>query len=138
MHMAIVVDEYGGTSGLITLEDVIEEIVGEINDEFDEEDIPFNKLDDKTYIFEGKTSLNDFCKITGTDPAFFEEIKGESESIGGLILEIHTRLPNAGEKISFDRFVFTIVAVDQRRIKRVRVLINESTGDSEKAIVSST
>jgi gliding motility-associated protein GldE len=136
VHMAIVVDEYGGTSGLITLEDVIEEIVGEINDEFDEEDIHYNKLDDKTYVFEGKTSLNDFCKITNTDPHIFEEVKGESESIGGLILEIHSRLPNAGEKITFDKFVFTIVAVDQRRIKRVRVFINESTIDGEKRVAS--
>lgn len=136
VHMAIVVDEYGGTSGLITLEDVIEEIVGEINDEFDEEDIHYNKLDDKTYVFEGKTSLNDFCKITNTDPHIFEEVKGESESIGGLILEIHSRLPNAGEKITFDKFVFTIVAVDQRRIKRVRVFINESTIDGEKTVAS--
>jgi gliding motility-associated protein GldE len=134
VHMAIVVDEYGGTEGLITLEDVIEEIVGEINDEFDEEDIPYNKLDDKTYIFEGKTSLNDFCKITNIDPLVFEEVKGESESLGGLILEINSRLPNAGEKIKFDKFVFTTVAVDQKRIKRVRVFINESTGDGEKAM----
>ena len=136
VHMAIVVDEYGGTSGLITLEDVLEEIVGEINDELDDEDIHYNKLDDKTYIFEGKTSLNDFCKITGIPVHLFEQVKGESESLGGLILEINNRLPNAGEKIKFDKFVFTIVAVDQKRIKRVRVFINESTGDGEKAIAS--
>ncbi|MEQ9301629.1 MAG: gliding motility-associated protein GldE [Cyclobacteriaceae bacterium] len=125
VHMAIVVDEYGGTSGLVTLEDIIEEIVGEINDEFDEEnEIAYNKLDSNTYIFEGKTSLNDFCKIIDADSSLFEEVKGESESLGGLLLEINSKLPHAGDKIKFDRFVFTVVAVDQRRIKRVRVFVS--------------
>lgn len=123
VHMAIVVDEYGGTSGLITLEDIIEEIVGEINDEYDDEDIAFNKLDSSTYVFEGKTSLNDFCKIIGVEPSEFDNVKGESESLGGLLLEIGGKLPRAGEKLEFGRFLFTIVAVDLRRIKRVRVLI---------------
>lgn len=121
VHMAIVVDEYGGTSGLITLEDIIEEIVGEINDEFDDNDVHYNKLDDSTYIFEGRTSLNDFCKIIDEDSALFESVKGESESLGGLILEIHSKLPRAGEKIYFDNYVFTVVAVDHKRIKRIRV-----------------
>jgi putative hemolysin len=122
VHMAIVVDEYGGTSGLITLEDVIEEIVGEISDEFDEnEDIAYNKLDDNTFIFEGKTSLNDFSKIIGEDPSYFDDVKGDSESIGGLLLELNNKLPRAGEKINFNKFVFTAVSVDQKRIKRVRV-----------------
>lgn len=123
VHMAIVVDEYGGTSGLITLEDIIEEIVGEINDEYDDEDIAYNKLDNSTFVFEGKTSLNDFCKIIGVEPSEFDSVKGESESLGGLLLEISSKLPRAGEKIEFGRFLFTIVAVDLRRIKRVRVLI---------------
>ena len=122
VHMAIVVDEYGGTAGLITLEDIIEEIVGEINDEFDESDVRYNKLDDNTYVFEGRTSLNDFCKIIGEDSALFEEVKGESESLGGLLLEIHSKLPRAGEKINFNKYVFTVVAVDNKRIKRIRVL----------------
>lgn len=125
VHMAIVVDEYGGTSGLITLEDVIEEIVGEINDEFDDDDIAYNKLDDNTYVFEGKTSLNDFCKIINVDPNVFEVVKGESESLGGLLLEIYAKMPRVGEKVSFDRFVFTVVSVDSKRIKRVRVLIKD-------------
>ncbi len=125
VHMAIVADEYGGTSGLITLEDVIEEIVGEINDEFDEDEINFNKLNDNTFVFEGKTSLHDFCKIIEVDPVIFEKVKGESESLGGLLLEINQKLPTAGEQIAFQNFVFTVVAVDQRRIKRVRVLIKQ-------------
>jgi len=125
VHMAIVVDEYGGTSGLITMEDVIEEIVGEINDEFDEEtDIAYNKLDPNTFVFEGKTSLNDFCKITGNDTDVFDKVKGESESLGGLLLEINSKLPAAGEKITYNQFLFTVVAVDQKRIKRVRVYID--------------
>ena len=121
--MAIVVDEYGGTSGLITLEDIIEEIVGEINDEYDDEEIAYNKLDKSTYVFEGKTSLNDFCKIIEVEATYFDNVKGESESLGGLLLELSNKLPRAGEKIEFERFLFTIVAVDLRRIKRVRVLI---------------
>jgi len=133
VHIAIVVDEYGGTSGLITLEDVIEEIVGEINDEFDEaSDIPYNKLDNNTFIFEGKTSLMDFCRVTGIDHSVLDEAKGESESVGGLLLEINSKLPKSGEKIHLQNFVFTIVAVSDKRIKRVRVFINEnkSTKDS--------
>lgn len=125
VHIAVVIDEYGGTSGLITMEDVIEEIVGEINDEFDDEsDIAYNKLDNQTFIFEGKTSLNDFCKITDTDVSIFDAVKGESESLGGLLLELNTKLPSAGEKIRYANFVFTVVAVDQRRIKRLRIYIN--------------
>ncbi len=125
VHMAIVVDEYGGTSGLITLEDIIEEIVGEINDEFDDDDIIYNKIDEQTYLFEGKTTLNDFCKLIDENPATFEKIKGESESLGGLLLEINTKLPSAGERIKFNRFIFTVVAVDNKRIKRVRVHIKK-------------
>ena len=125
VHIAVVIDEYGGTSGLITMEDVIEEIVGEINDEFDDEnDVAYNQLDNQTFLFEGKISLNDFCKITNSDISIFDSVKGESESLGGLLLEINTTLPNAGEKIRVSHFVFTVVAVDQRRIKRLRVYIN--------------
>ncbi len=124
VHIAVVIDEYGGTSGLITLEDVIEEIVGEINDEFDDEhDVAYNKLDANTYVFEGKTSLNDFCKITGSDTSTFDEVKGESESLGGLLLEINAKLPSAGEKITYKNYVFTVVAVDIRKIKRLRIHI---------------
>lgn len=132
VHMAIVVDEYGGIEGLITMEDVIEEIVGEINDEFDDEsEVAFQKIDSQTFIFEGKTSLNDFCKITESDNTIFDSVKGESESLGGLLLEINSTLPHAGEQINFKGFLFTIVAVDLRRIKRVKVHIK-----SEKQNVS--
>jgi gliding motility-associated protein GldE len=123
VHMAIVVDEYGGTSGLVTLEDVIEEIVGEIRDESDDEEIVYNKLNENTFVFEGKTTLIDFCKITGQDPEVFEPIKGESESLGGVILELSNKFPRTGEKLIYEDFVFTVVAVDQKRIKRIRVLI---------------
>ena len=129
VHMAIVVDEYGGTSGLITLEDVLEEIVGEINDEFDlPEDIGYNKVDDNTYVFEAKTMLNDFCKVVNVNPSIFEEVKGESESIAGLLLELHLKLPSAGTQIRFEQFTFTVAVSDTKRIKKVRVFINREHG----------
>lgn len=137
VHMAIVVDEYGGTSGLITLEDIIEEIVGEINDEFDDNDVHYNKLDDNTYVFEGRTSLNDFCKIVDEDSALFDSVKGESESLGGLLLEIHSKLPRAGEKIYYDSYVFTVVAVDNKRIKRIRVF-KKLTSTQQKSSVDTS
>jgi len=127
VHISIVVDEYGGTSGLITLEDIIEEIVGEIRDEFDVDEIAYNKLDENTYVFEGRTSLNDFCKIIGKDPSLFDEVKGESESLAGLILELSSKIPRVGEKIEFGDLVFTVVAVDNRRIKRIRIFVKSST-----------
>jgi len=123
VHMAIVVDEYGGTSGLVTLEDVIEEIVGEIHDESDDDEILYKKVDDKTYIFEGKTTLIDFCKIIGQDASIFDVVKGESESLGGLILELHSKLPAAGEIIVFGNYEFVIIAVDKKRIKKIKVRI---------------
>lgn len=130
VHIAIVVDEYGGTSGLITLEDVIEEIVGEIEDEFDNQEISFRKINEKTYMFEGKISLNDFCKVVGEDPIVFEEVKGENESLGGLILEINKVLPNTGEEITFEKYNFIIMTVDERRIKKIKVIINESVSEN--------
>ncbi|KEO73498.1 gliding motility-associated protein GldE [Anditalea andensis] len=124
VHMAIVVDEYGGTSGLVTLEDLIEEIIGDINDEFDEIDHTlFKQLDANTYIFEGKVSLHDFCKKLDLDAQLFDDVKGDSESLGGLLLEINSKLPKGGTKIVYDRFTFTVMAVDTRKIKRVKVHI---------------
>jgi CBS domain containing-hemolysin-like protein len=124
VHMAIIVDEYGGTEGLITLEDIIEEIVGEISDEHDEESDLYKKIDANTYEFEGKTSINDFCKVVKEDTKLFEEIMGESESLGGMILEVHTRLPKTGEQLEFDKYTFTVLSVDTRRIKKIRIKID--------------
>jgi len=131
VHMALVVDEYGGTAGLITLEDLIEEIIGEINDEFDEVSLGYQKIDDRTYLFEGKTSIHDLCKILEVDPGVFDSVRGESESLGGLILELHGAMPTVDERIAYDRFVFTIVAVDQKRIKKVRVSLSENVAAHE-------
>lgn len=132
VHMAIVVDEYGGTSGLVTLEDLIEEIIGEINDEFDDaEDFYFKELDANTYIFEGKISLNDFCKKLDLDAQIFDEVKGESESLGGLLLELNSNFPKNGSKIYFGLFEFTILAVDTKRIKKVKVHLRSGEKEME-------
>lgn len=125
VHMAIVVDEYGGTSGLITLEDIIEEIVGEINDEFDDEEIEYSKIDTNTYVFEGKTSLTDTIKILDEKPDVFDDAKGESESLGGMLLELNESMPNVGDKIYFDKFEFIVESVSSKRIKRVRLTVKE-------------
>jgi CBS domain containing-hemolysin-like protein len=124
-HLAIVVDEYGGTSGLVTLEDVIEEIVGDINDEFDDDDLAYSKIDDKNYIFEGKTSIKDFCRILDDeDETMFEEEKGESETLAGFILEVSGKFPKKGEKICFKNYIFTIEALDKKRIIQVKATKN--------------
>lgn len=123
VHMAIVVDEYGGTSGIVTLEDVLEEIVGEISDEFDLEDISYSKLDDNTYIFEGKTALNDVARILNIEnDDVFGKISKEAESLGGLIIEIAGKIPQKNEKIVHDNFTFIIEASDKRKIKRVKLI----------------
>ena len=122
IHIAIVVDEYGGTSGVITLEDLIEEIVGDISDEFDDEDIEYSKIDNTTYVFEAKISLKDFYRITKTPfEEEFEKEKGEAETIAGFILETAKNLPKIGQKIMFNKIVFTVESVDKKRIKRVKV-----------------
>lgn len=122
-HLAIVVDEYGGTSGLVSLEDVIEEIVGEISDEFDVDDLVYSKIDAFNYVFDGKTALKDFYKVLNVDPQPFEDNKGESETIAGFILEIVGRFPRKNEKISFKSFVFSVEAVDRKRVKQVKVTL---------------
>lgn len=123
-HLAIVVDEYGGTSGLISLEDIIEEIVGDISDEFDDEDLIFSKLDDNNYVFEGKTPLKDFYRVIKLeDPELFEENKGEAETLAGFLLEISGIFPKKNDVIPFDDFRFTVEAVDKKRIKQIKVSI---------------
>lgn len=127
IHIAIVVDEYGGTSGLVTMEDVLEEIVGDISDEFDAvvENQNFKKIDDKTYIFKAQTSLVDFCKVFGINELYFEDIKGESDTLAGLILEKESRIPPAGFSTSYKEFVFRIEKADKRRIIEIKVTYNE-------------
>ncbi len=126
IHLAIVVDEYGGTSGIITLEDVIEEIVGEISDEFDEEDIAYSKLDDNTYIFDGNTLINDLAKIIELENEdIFNEMKKEADTLAGLIIEVSGKIPQKNEKINFKNFSFIIEASDKRRVKRVKLIINK-------------
>lgn len=123
VHMAIVVNEYGETEGLVTMEDIIEEIVGDIHDEYDEESIDFKKIDDNTYEFEAKTALNDFFKILNIESDTFEQVTGESESVAGLLLELFGRLPNASEEIEFENYKFNVISADSKRIKKVRVSI---------------
>ena len=127
IHIAIVVDEYGGTSGLITMEDVIEEIVGEINDEFDEEaqEQHFTKLEDDTFLFKAQTSLVDFCKVFGLDEDYFEPMQGEADTLAGLILEIEGRIPEVGFKFNFEQFTLEITEADSRKISEVKVTFNE-------------
>ena len=133
IHIAIVVDEFGGTSGLITLEDILEEIVGEINDEYDEENKLYSKLNYNTYIFEGKTLLTDFCKTLNINDEEFADVEGDADTLAGLLLEIKGDFLSIHEKIYFKNYTFEIVGIEERRISRIKVTIHEKKEeDSEE------
>ncbi len=119
-HLAIVVDEYGGTSGLVTLEDVIEEIVGDISDEFDDEDLTYSKLDDNNYVFDGKTTLKDFYKVVELDQEIFEDFRGEAETLAGFVLEISGKFPKLKEKVIFDKYTFKVEGMSRNRITQLK------------------
>ena len=131
IHLAVVVDEYGGTSGIVTLEDIIEEIVGDISDEFDEEDLMYSKIDENNYVFDGKTSIKDFSKVIDVDEELFEEAKGETETLAGFILEISGKFPKKKEILNFQHLTFKIEAVEKRRLKQVKVTINEIENEKD-------
>ena len=132
IHFAIVVDEFGGTSGIITLEDIMEEIIGDIKDEFDEEDLQYKKIDDTNFIFEGKTLINVVCRIIGIPSDTFEKARGESDSLAGLILEISGKFPKVNEVVKQDNYEFTVMALDKMRIQRVKMTIHPAIEEEEE------
>ncbi|MFM9944142.1 MAG: gliding motility-associated protein GldE [Bacteroidia bacterium] len=131
IHMALVVDEYGGTLGIVTLEDILEEIFGEINDEFDEEELTYSKLDEMNYVFEGKISINDFIKITEIEAGYFDDVKGEADSLAGLIMEISQNIPSIGDQIEYGIFNFTVESADKRKVNRIKVTITPEPSETE-------
>ena len=130
LHMAVVVDEFGGTAGIVTLEDIIEEIFGEINDEFDSEDWVYTMIDEQTYIFEGRISLIDVKRILNLEDDLFEDAKGDSDTLGGLILELHGKIPSQGEIIRYRHFELHVEGVSKNRITQVKFKINEIEEES--------
>ena len=132
VHIAIVVDEFGGTSGIVTLEDVLEEIVGEIHDEYDEDDKMYKRVNSNTYIIEGKTPLSDFVKILDVSDDEFSEIEGEADTLAGLMLEMKGDFPEVHEKFEYDNFCFEIMEVSERRIASIKVVVREKKGDDKK------
>ncbi|MDQ3073884.1 MAG: CBS domain-containing protein, partial [Bacteroidota bacterium] len=135
VHLAIVVDEYGGKIGMVTLEDVLEEIVGDIMDETDEEEFPYQRLDDGHYIFDAKTPLTDVVRVMDLTDEAFREVRGEATTLGGLVTEIAGRIPPTGQKISYSRFDFTVEAADRRRVKKVKMRDN-APADMENQMTS--
>ena len=131
MHMAIVVDEYGGTSGIVTLDDILEEIVGDISDEYDD-DLTYSKLDDFNYVFEGKTALLDMYKVLDIDGDIFEEAKSESDTIAGFVIEQAGKILKKNERVTFDNFTFTIEAADSRKVKRVKITIHPANENKDE------
>ena len=125
MHMAVVVDEYGGTSGLATLEDVLEEIVGDINNELDNSGDQYSKIDDFTYLFEGKIQLIDFCRVMDVSDSRFDSVRGEAETLAGLFLEMFGRFPENGEQITFEEFTFVVISQERSKINKLKVILNE-------------
>jgi CBS domain containing-hemolysin-like protein len=130
MHLALVVDEFGGLSGIVTLEDVMEEVVGDINDEFDDDEVFYSKLDQFNYVFEGKIALTNFYRILNLDPGPFEDKKGESDSLAGFILELEGKFPTKNQQIKFNGILFTIESADNRRIKRVKVSLQNDSNET--------
>ena len=132
IHIAIVVDEFGGTSGIVTMEDIIEEIVGEIHDEYDDEERTYAVLNDHTWVFEAKTQLTDFYKITKVDEEVFDEVAGDSDTLAGLLLELKGEFPALHEKVTYDHYEFEVLEMDNRRILKVKFTINTTPSDSDK------
>lgn len=132
LHMAVVVDEFGGTAGIVTMEDIIEEIFGEINDEFDRGDWTFTKLSERAYLFEGRISLNDLRKVLDLDEDVFEDARGDSDSLGGLILELHGKIPTVGERISYRQFDFLVEAVNRNRITMVKLQLKPEVSKEQR------
>lgn len=132
VHIAIVVDEFGGTSGIVTLEDILEEIVGEINDEYDEEEKFYSKLNYNTFIFEGKTLLTDLCRILNVDDEEFEEVEGDADTLAGLLLEIKGDFPSMHEKIDYKNYTFEVMNVEERRISKIKVTVHPVRNQEEE------
>jgi gliding motility-associated protein GldE len=126
VHIAIVVDEFGGTSGIVTLEDIIEEIIGEIDDEYDEEENTFKRLNQNTYLFQAKTLLTDFCRILNIDDSFFKEVEGDADTLAGLLLELKGEFPSLHERLAYRNFIFEIMEMDERRIVSIKVILSKN------------